>query len=57
MSNLKCEIVISVQIWGLLSFRNTSREGSIIYSNYYLNFISTMKQAFNYKYYQNWIFQ
>ena len=31
MSNLKGGIVISIQIWVLLSFRNTSREGSVIF--------------------------
>ena len=31
MSNLKGETVISAQVWGLLSFYNTSREGSVIY--------------------------
>ena len=29
--SLKGETVISIQVWGLLSFRNTSREGSVIY--------------------------
>jgi hypothetical protein len=29
--SLKGETVISIQVWGLLPFRNTSREGSVIY--------------------------
>ena len=31
MSNLKGETFISVQVWGLLSLCNTSREGIVIY--------------------------
>ena len=31
MLNLKDMIIISAQVWSLLSFRNTSREGSEIY--------------------------
>jgi hypothetical protein len=31
MSNLKGETIISAQFWGLLSFFNSSREGSVIY--------------------------
>ena len=31
MLNLKGETVISGQVWGLLSFRNTSMEDSVIY--------------------------
>jgi hypothetical protein len=36
MSNLKGETVISVQVWGLLSFCNTSREGIVIYPFFFL---------------------
>ena len=36
--SLKGETVISIQVWGLLSFRNTLREGSVIYpKKYYKN--------------------
>jgi hypothetical protein len=31
MSNLKGETFILVQVWGLLSFYNISREGIVIY--------------------------
>ena len=31
MSNLKDEMVISAQIWCLMSFCNTSNEGTVIY--------------------------
>ena len=36
--SLKGETVISIQVWGLLSFRNTLREDSVIYpKKYYKN--------------------
>ena len=34
MSNLKGEIVISIQVWGLLLFCNISGEGSVIYPKF-----------------------
>jgi hypothetical protein len=31
ISNMKGETIILAQVWGLLSFFNTSRDGSVIY--------------------------
>ena len=31
VSNLKSETIIAAQVWGLLSFRNTLSEDSVIY--------------------------
>ena len=36
MSNLKGETFISVQVWSLLSFCNTSREGIVIYPFFFI---------------------
>ena len=37
MSNLKGETIIFAQVWGLLLFRNTLREGSVIYPKQFLS--------------------
>ena len=37
MLNLKDKIAISAQVWGLLLFRNTLREGSVIYPKQFLS--------------------
>jgi hypothetical protein len=36
MLNLKGKTVISAEVWSLLSFCNTSREGSVIYPIFFL---------------------
>jgi hypothetical protein len=40
MSNLKGETFISVQVWGLLSFCNTSRESIVIYPFFFFFFFA-----------------